>query len=100
MKAALSRLRAAAAGRAIPAGEFRPQDEARGMMLAYFGKGEKPSDVLVVNLDYNAEASATMIGPGTPQIFDVATGKWSSAESPRITLALPPGGGTFVCVRQ
>jgi hypothetical protein len=74
-------------------------DEGRGMLLACFGKREKTTHVLVVNLDYKAEANATLTGPGPLKVFDAARRMWSSAKGVQVELRLPPGGGKLVRVR-
>jgi hypothetical protein len=99
----------------LPAGApFRPDPaegksgNGRGLLLGYFGPpasssdhhDTKPTHVVVVNLDYKAEARSTIVGPGDMEEFDAATGKWSRAGGARADLTLPPGGGKLLRVRQ
>ncbi len=68
----------------------------RGFLLGFFGIGEKPTHVVVVNLDYTVEARTSLVGPGRLESFDAATARWSSAGKNTIELTLPPGGGKLV----
>jgi hypothetical protein len=68
----------------------------RGFLLGLFGATERPTHVVVVNLDYTAEASASLLGPGELQLFEVTTAQWDSAKKAAIELVLPPGGGRLV----
>ncbi len=68
----------------------------RGMLLGYFGKSDRPTHVVVVNLDYKTDASATLGGPESLQVFDTATGKWSPSQGKQVRLDLLPGGGKLV----
>jgi hypothetical protein len=73
-------------------------DTARGLVLGYFGTGDAPSHVLVVNLDYRTDVSATITGPAALEVFDAAAGTWSAAPDKQVELRLPPGGGRLVRV--
>ena len=72
----------------------------KGMMIALFGPAgadaAKATHALVVNLDYQAEAATTLLGPGTLETFDATTGAWSAAGGDRAALRLPPGGGKLL----
>jgi len=72
----------------------------RGFLLGCFGAKEKPTHVVVVNLDYNAEVNASLVGPGELELFDAATARWSSAKKVAIELILPPGGGKLVRIAR
>jgi hypothetical protein len=63
----------------------------RGFLLGYFGKNNQPTHVMVVNLDYRAEAVTSLVGPGKLQIFNALAGKWSAASKPPVELRLAPG---------
>jgi hypothetical protein len=78
----------------------KPPEQGRGMLLGHFGKDGKPDHAVLVNLDYKAEAAATLVGPGNLETFDATSGTWSPANSPRAELRLPPGGGKLVRVRR
>ncbi len=75
---------------------FRPPERVRGLLLGYFGKDDKPTHVVAVNLDYQAEAAVTLIGPGNLEAFDTKSGAWSGAGGARLEIRLPPGGGKLV----
>jgi hypothetical protein len=75
-------------------------DTARGLVLGYFGTGDAPSHVLVVNLDYRTDVSATVTGPAALEVFDAAAQTWSAAPGTRVELQLPPGGGRLVRLAQ
>lgn len=74
----------------------------KGMVLGYFGppgqanEPAKPTHVLVVNLDYQAAAVTTLVGPGKLEVFDATAKTWSPAGAGRAELRLPPGGGKLV----
>jgi hypothetical protein len=84
----------------VPLLAYNPPERVRGVLLGYFGTANKPSHVVVVNLDYKAEAVLTMIGPDRLDTFDAAAGAWSPVGSPRAELRLPPGGGKLVRMSQ
>jgi len=70
----------------------------RGFLLGSFGRSDKPTEVVVVNLDYTRPAKATVTGPGKMEIFDPATGQWTPTDKAEAQLNLPPGGGRLVRV--
>jgi len=72
----------------------------RGFLLGLFGALEKPSHVVVVNLDYTAEAGALLAGPGELELFDPTASQWTSAKKAAIDLILPPGGGRLVRITR
>lgn len=72
----------------------------RGFLLGFFGAAERPTHAVVVNLDYTAETSTSLVGPGQLQLFDAATAQWTSAKKAAIELILPPGGGKLVRVAR
>ena len=90
-----------------------PKDYAtsvEGFVIGYFGKEQSPTHALVVNLDYRTYSGRAqprreeflkpvrraVVGTGRLEVFDVATSKWSAADSNRVELRLPPGGGILV----
>jgi hypothetical protein len=75
-----------------------PQSPAspRGLLLGFFGAAERPTHVVVVNLDYTADVKASLAGPGVLELFDAATTQWASAKNAAVELILPPGGGKLV----
>lgn len=68
----------------------------RGFLLGYFGAAEKPVHVVVVNLDYTAEARTSVVGPGKLECFDATTAQWAGAKDAPVELVLPAGGGVLV----
>jgi len=68
----------------------------RGLMLGNFGKEQKATHVVVVNLDYKTGVTATIVGPGKLELFDATSGKWSGTKSNRAELNLQPGGGQLI----
>ena len=78
----------------------------KGVLLGYFGPAVKgkstfaPSHVMVINLDYQAEAVVGIRGPSRLELFDPATGRWSRASGSRADLHLARGGGRLVRVRR
>ena len=72
----------------------------RGFLLGFFGATERPTHALVVNLDYTAEARASLVGPGELELFDAATAQWTSPRNAAVELILPPGGGRLVRIAR
>jgi len=70
---------------------------ARGLLLGNFGKDEKPSHLVVVNLDYKTGVSATITAPGKLELFDATTSKWAPTNG---QLNLQPGGGQLLRIAQ
>ncbi|MGE5293758.1 MAG: hypothetical protein ACM3VT_02925, partial [Solirubrobacterales bacterium] len=68
----------------------------RGFLLGFFGAKEKPTHVVVVNLDYAAEARTSLVGTGKLERFDATVAKWIGAKDAPIELTLAPGGGALV----
>ena len=82
----------------------------QGFAIGYFGKERRPTHALVVNLDYRTYSGRgqprreeflkpvrrAIVGPGSLEVFDAATLTWSAADSDRVELRLPPGGGVLV----
>ncbi|WP_165224481.1 hypothetical protein [Aquisphaera insulae] len=82
---------------------FRSGDRARGILLGSFGpagarSGARPTatHVVVVNLDYRADRTTTLVGPAPLEVFNAATGGWSAATGPRAELRLKGGGGMLI----
>jgi len=69
---------------------------AAGILMGYFGKADKPTHVLVVNLDYANSVTTTISGPQRLAAFDAVTHKWDMATTSKVLLHLPPGGGILV----
>ena len=76
-----------------------PVANPRGYLLGTFGASTQPTHVVLVNLDYTAEARPTLRGPGELEVFDAATARWTSVGKAQIELTLPPGGGRLVRVK-
>lgn len=72
----------------------------RGFLLGFYGVVERPTHVVVVNLDYTAEVSTSLVGPGELELFDAATAQWTSTKKAVIELTLQPGGGKLVRVAR
>jgi len=90
----------------LPEVEYKLSRPVKGAMLGFFGpapiksKAVPPTHVVVVNLDYNVEATLRLVGQRRLQLFDAATGKWTRAEGKRVELPLPPGGGKLVRISR
>lgn len=83
-----------------PSLTYNPPEPVRGVLLGYFGAGNKPGCVVVVNLDYKAKVVLTLVGPDRLDTFDATAGTWSPVGSPRAELRLAPGGGKLVRVSR
>jgi hypothetical protein len=70
---------------------------ARGLLLGNFGKDQKSTHVVVVNLDYKTGVTATIVGPGKLEQFDATNKKWTPT---RGEVNLQPGGGQLVRLAQ
>jgi hypothetical protein len=76
----------------------------KGFLLGFFGATTEglepaaPTHVVVVNLDYEADARTTLVGPekASLELFDAATRTWSPCGGSRADLRLPRGGGKLV----
>jgi hypothetical protein len=68
----------------------------RGFLLGLFGTAGEPTHAVIVNLDYAAQRSAALAGPGELELFDAATAQWTAAKKTAVELTLPPGGGKLV----
>lgn len=75
-------------------------DGDRGFLLGLFGRGNKPSHVVVVNLDYRSKKRATLVGPADMERFDADAERWTPANGRRAELALEPGGGALFRVKH
>jgi len=90
----------------LPEMEFKPPHPVKGAMLGFFGpasKGKKPiqpTHAVVVNLDYNSEATIGLEGSRRMELFDAATGKWLRTSGKHVELRLPPGGGKLVRLKR
>jgi hypothetical protein len=72
----------------------------RGFLLGFFGAVERPTHVVVVNLDYTTEMSTSLVGPNKLELFDATAAQWASTEKAVIELSLQPGGGKLVRVAR
>jgi hypothetical protein len=75
-------------------------DGPRGFLLGFFGAKEQATHVVVVNLDYTAEAAVTLVGPEKLEVFDAFKSEWTAVKKPQADLTFPPGGGKLVRVRK
>ncbi len=78
---------------AVPDMEYRVPERVRGLLLSTFGQSDKPTHVVVVNLDYLSEFDTTLVGPGNLELFDATTSVWQPLGASRTDLKLAPGGG-------
>jgi len=76
---------------------FEPPKPVKGFLLGCFGEANRPTHVLVVNLDHKNAVETTLVGPGAMRIFHAPTRTWDSAgDEAHVKLQLPPGGGVLV----
>jgi hypothetical protein len=89
----------------VPPMPYKRLDRVKGLLLGLFGPagkgGEpaKPTHVLVVNMDYKASVTASLVGPGSLDTFDASRGAWQQGTGNRVELRLPPGGGQLLRVK-
>ena len=67
-----------------------------GWMVSLFGKDNKASHVLVVNLDYKNTAKTTLTAPGKLEKFDAVKRTWSAVNSSKAELEIPAGSGVLL----
>jgi hypothetical protein len=72
----------------------------RGLLLGNFSKDQRPTHVVVVNLDYKTGVTATIVGPAKLELFDATSGTWTSANGKRAELQLQPGGGQLIRIAE
>ncbi len=90
----------------VPTMGYTNLQPVKGVLLGYFGpatngkRTSAPTHVMVINLDYKAEAVVGIRGPSRLELFDPATGRWSRASGSRADLHLARGGGRLVRVRR
>lgn len=73
----------------------------KGVLFGLFGNDDLLADAsyaMVINLDYTASKTYTLVGPGDLQVFDATLGVWTSTGSNQAVLNLLPGGGELVRV--
>lgn len=84
----------------VAARPYAPPKPIEGVVLGYFGTtgtpAERPSHVVVVNLDYRKPLTTTVVGPGPLQSFDPSSRSWTPLAGGRVEL--PPGGCRLVRV--
>jgi hypothetical protein len=79
----------------------RSSAPARGFLLGLFGTTEKPTHVVVVNLDYSAGVSTSLVGPGRLELFDATATRWTGTKkNGALDLTLPPGGGALARIAR
>ncbi|MGC8991485.1 MAG: hypothetical protein ACP5MD_15325 [Verrucomicrobiia bacterium] len=71
----------------------------RGFLLGLLGRANKPSHVVVVNLDYRSKKTATLVGPANMEKFDADAERWEPGNGRRAELALEPGAGALLRVK-
>lgn len=92
----------------VAAMPYKDLTPVKGVLLGYFGPttkgGEpaKPTHVVVVNLDYKADLTTTLVGPegARLEVFDATSRAWSPIGGSRAVLNLPRGGGKLVRIQE
>lgn len=88
----------------VEATEYKSGERVQGLVLSQYGAKDAADvagmRVMVVNLDYKAEKSVALKGPGSLEIFDPAGGQWSACGGTRAELRFPPGGGKLLRVAK
>ncbi len=67
-----------------------------GALIGYFGIARQTKFAYVVNLNYLADRSYRVTGPGPMSKFDPATGTWIKSGQNYADIVLSPGGGALV----
>ncbi|MBN1903026.1 hypothetical protein JW926_17010 [Candidatus Sumerlaeota bacterium] len=90
-------------GEALPPDSpFSPDPFSQEILLGYFGKEEnKPTHVVVVNLDYKNAVSITLKGPAPMDLYHAPTRTWRADKGgSRVKLDIQPGGGALARLRE
>jgi hypothetical protein len=79
---------------------LRNEKPIEGLLLGIFGRTDRPTHVLLVNLDYRQPVTSSLVGPGPFEVFHAPTRAWHAGrgDDKRVALELPPGGGILVRV--
>lgn len=86
--------------------DYKPPERVRGFVLGLFSSADSPSQLdhathaVLVNLDYQAPAETTLVGPAVIDVFDAGLGTWTAQDSHRLKCRLLPGGGILVRTRR
>ena len=89
-------------GQALPPkSAFVPEPASQEVLLGYFGKSaNRPTHVVVVNLNYKNPASVRLNGPRVMETFHAPTQGWRAEPGgKRVVLDLAAGGGALVRLR-
>ncbi|MCX8108243.1 MAG: hypothetical protein N3G20_05500, partial [Verrucomicrobiae bacterium] len=70
--------------------------DGRGILLGLFGRGNKPTHVIVVNLNYRSAKTTAIQGPGELEKFDAESKQWKALRSTTAEFSLEPGGGVLL----
>lgn len=87
----------------LPPRTYRSPQPLEGALLGLFAEAppqSPPTYAVLVNVDYRSEQTLGLRGPGPLEIFNPATGQWTSTPARRIELKLSPGAGALVRVRR
>ena len=90
----------------LPTADFKPPSPVKGVLLGCFAPAGKARDasnathLVLVNLDYQAEAKVALRGPRRLEVFDAESGRWSAIKGSRTELQLPRGSGVLIRVRK
>lgn len=68
----------------------------RGFLIGTFGRRDKPTHALVVNMDYQKSATVVCQGPGRLSLFDAPSASWAKVDANAVTATLAPGGGLLL----
>jgi hypothetical protein len=68
----------------------------RGLLFGNFGKDDKVTHALVVNLDYKTGVTPSISAGMNIEVFDASSGTWTNLNNKKVELQLPPGGGKLL----
>ena len=75
---------------------FAMRPPVSGWIVSTFGRDERASHVLLVNLDYKQAAKTTLCAPGKLEKFDALKRTWSKVNSNKAELSVPAGSGVLL----
>jgi hypothetical protein len=75
----------------------QPPVPTSGLVVGLFGRGNRATHAVVVNLNYREAVSVTLAAPGKVGAFDCASGLWHPLHTGRTAaLKLEPGRGMLL----
>ena len=75
---------------------FNRKPAPKGYLLGCFGKDNRVTHLLLVNMDYKKASSTGFNVPAEVELFDQKSGKWSRLSGKKLKLNIAPGSGALL----